>query len=191
MSRSGGVPGGLHDAAHAGTLFVGRAPELASFETQLTRARAGAPAVVVVEGPAGIGKTALVRHALCVADDFQVLMATGDEWESRLDGGIAGRLLAGTDDIVEPGKLRAPQAPGDPFATGVELLELLGQLQRNGSVAIVVDDAQWADTVSVHAVAFAVRRLQRDHVLAVFIARDEPPGLPEVLRRLAEGEHLA
>lgn len=144
--------------------------------------------MVVVEGPAGVGKTALVRRAMGVADDFRVLTATGDEWESCLAGGVVAQLMAGADGAPEPQAFQAPQAAGDPFATGVSLLEVLGQLQRGGPVAVVVDDAQWADTVSLQAMAFALRRLHRDHVLAVFVARDGPPGLPEVLRRLADGE---
>ena len=183
-----GELGSVRGTAGGSTLFVGRAPELASFAFQVSRARGGVPAVVVVEGPAGIGKTALVRQALAGAADFQVLAATAEEWESRLAGGVVAQLMAGADDALARQEQRDQEISADPFTTGVELLELLGRLQRHGPVALVVDDAQWADTVSVQAVAFALRRRHRDCVLAVFVAREEAPGLPETLRRLADGE---
>ena len=40
--------------------FVGRQPELAVLRARLTAALAGQPQVVRIEGPAGIGKTALI-----------------------------------------------------------------------------------------------------------------------------------
>ncbi|HEV7760896.1 MAG TPA: BTAD domain-containing putative transcriptional regulator [Acidimicrobiales bacterium] len=49
------APGGPHGA------LVGRAAELAWLDAHAERARQGQPALVIVEGEAGIGKTALVR----------------------------------------------------------------------------------------------------------------------------------
>jgi hypothetical protein len=45
----------------------------------LDRARAGAPTVLVIEGEAGIGKTALLTELVAQARDFQVLRADGLE----------------------------------------------------------------------------------------------------------------
>ena len=51
----------------------------------LDRARDGDPSIVVVEGEAGIGKTAFVRRCLTYAEDFVVLTASADESERNLD----------------------------------------------------------------------------------------------------------
>ena len=45
-------------------MFVGRTRSLALLADDRAQARAGVPARVLVEGSAGIGKTALVRHFL-------------------------------------------------------------------------------------------------------------------------------
>jgi eukaryotic-like serine/threonine-protein kinase len=46
------------------THFVGREPELAQLAAALSESRAGRPRVVLVHGPSGIGKSALVGHFL-------------------------------------------------------------------------------------------------------------------------------
>lgn len=165
-------------------LFVGRSLEVSTVAAQLDKARSGSPAIVVIEGPAGMGKTALVREVLRLASDFRVLAASADECESRLPGGVISQLMP------EGGQDRggAGLGPGDPFAIGGKLLDLLGCLQNEAPVVLVVDDVQWADTLSVQALAFALRRLQSDQVAALFVARQEPPGLPDIIRRLAAGE---
>ena len=161
---------------------------MASVASQLDKVRAGAPAAVVVEGPAGIGKTALVRRMLGASTDFQVLNATGDEGEMNLVGGIVAQLAASAYRLQVPQAEDSSDALPDAFAAGVALVDLLGRVQAKGPVTVVVDDVHWADAFSVQALAFALRRLRNDHVLAVFTTRDGSPGLPEALRRLADRE---
>ncbi|MGH9262930.1 MAG: ATP-binding protein, partial [Acidimicrobiales bacterium] len=62
--------------------IVGRDPEIARLRGALDAARAGRPAVALVVGPPGIGKTALWRTVLDPqagggADDGVVVTATG------------------------------------------------------------------------------------------------------------------
>lgn len=181
-------PGATERTARAHTPFVGRVPELATVVGQVEQARAASPAVVVVEGPPGMGKTTLVQRVFEGAPDLQVMTAAAEEWEARLPGGVATQLLAAADEPRDPLRPRLAEAALDPYALGVELLEVLGRRQEQGPVAVVVDDAQWADTLSVQGLAFALRRLRTDQVVAVFAARDGSPGLPDGLRRLAGGE---
>jgi DNA-binding CsgD family transcriptional regulator len=77
----------------------------------------------------------------------------------------------------------------DPLACGVALVELLGLAQgSDGVAAVVVDDFQWVDSASVVALAFALRRLNSDRILAVFAGREEvTPEAP--LGRLITGPH--
>ena len=69
-----GVPGGCG-------LLIGREGELGCIEELLGRARSGCGAVAVLEGPAGIGKTALLAEAARQAGGygFSVLRAAGGE----------------------------------------------------------------------------------------------------------------
>lgn len=48
-------------------VFVGRGPELAALVAALESAIAGEPAVVLVGGEAGVGKTRLVEEAAALA----------------------------------------------------------------------------------------------------------------------------
>src|SRR5205807_10072851 len=77
----------------------------------------------------------------------------------------------------------------DPVATGAAFVELLGNVQDRGPVAVVVDDAQWADRPSLLALLFALRRLQSDRVLCVIAVREnELHRLPEGMLRLGTDE---
>src|SRR3954471_3281712 len=71
-------------------VFVGRRPELEELRAALALARGGRPQVVLVEGAAGIGKTALVERFATEAEDVAVLRASGDRSETDLAFGVAG-----------------------------------------------------------------------------------------------------
>ena len=62
--------------------FVGRVPELERLCGVLTRARQRRPGLVVIEGPEGVGKTALLRQFLRLAGEPCVLFGSGDEAEA-------------------------------------------------------------------------------------------------------------
>src|SRR6266542_3199733 len=83
-------------------LFVGRQPTLASLHRMLNQARAGEPRLVLIEGPAGIGKTTLVRRFLDEAGERRVLRASGEEAEAGLAFGVLDQLgeLQRTDPVV-------------------------------------------------------------------------------------------
>ena len=169
--------------------FVGREPQLDALADALARARAGHPTVVLLQGEAGIGKSRLLRQAIAevTLSDAVVLRATGDEAEAALHLGVISQLLAGVAPLP-PALAGLSRDPGElnPLAAGVELLDLLGDLQK-GLVVVAVDDAHWADSASLHALAFCLRRLGTDRVLAVFAARrEELDRLPRGLTELAQ-----
>ncbi len=90
--------------------------------------------------------------------------------------GVVGQLLAGLPEpLPEPLSAVATETgpSSDPLTVGAGLVELLGVLQDKGPVVVVIDDAHWADMPSLHAVAFALRRLRVDRVLGLISARDE------------------
>ncbi|MEW9551396.1 AAA family ATPase [Nonomuraea sp. NPDC050783] len=167
--------------------FVGRSRELAVLHAQLVRAGEGRSGLVVLEGPAGIGKTALAGEFLSAIENALVLDVSGEEGEAELPYGVLGQLAPQVDPLPEPlARLAAPGAGcPDPLAVGAALLELLGRVQRGTPVVMAVDGAGWADLPSLHALTFALRRLRTDRVLALLIVREsDDPRLPEGLRRL-------
>ncbi|WP_420123263.1 AAA family ATPase [Nakamurella sp.] len=175
--------------------FVGRSAELGVLRAALADAAAGRPRVVSIEGPSGIGKTALLDALLAdVAGDpaVVVLRASGDQDERLIAYGLLGqlahsadtpsaRLLLGTDPAADGERLV------DPIRMGARWLEFLDSL-AGAVVVLAVDDAHWADRPSLQAVVFALRRLVADRVLAVFTVRtDDAVHLPDSLTRLTAG----
>nr|WP_221379223.1 LuxR family transcriptional regulator [Actinoplanes polyasparticus] len=169
------------------TLFVGRATESERLRTCADEVRGGTSRLVVVEGEAGIGKTALLRSFSASLDDFTVLRATADSSEIDLPYGVIGQLTrgAGRAALDDFPLLTAPAAGTGPHVIGGQLLLLLGELQQPGRpVAMIVDDLHWADRQSTRALGFVLRRLWSDHVLTVLATRPAGVSADESLDRL-------
>ena len=169
--------------------FVGRQPELAVLRARLTDALAGRPQIVQIQGPAGIGKTALLDQFLTeiagigdVPPAPVVIRASGEETEELLAYGVVEQLAR---SIVHP---TAPEPLSDPVTIGARLLEFLDQFEGS-PVVLALDDAHWADRPSLQALIFALRRLAADQVLTIIAAREESVAdLPDSLRRLVTGQ---
>ena len=71
-------------AAHRAPGFLGRAREGEVLDQLLANVRRGHSAVLVVRGEAGIGKTALLRHAVGQASGFRIAQVAGVEAEMEL-----------------------------------------------------------------------------------------------------------
>src|SRR5579863_3110939 len=113
--------------------FVGRRAELREISARAVLAASGRQQVVVIEGPPGIGKTALARRALALMPGFQQLgadCARGSAADQL--AGQAWRTLG-----REPGTSRGELAPA--------LHEMLG---RGHQVAMALDNAQFIDAGS-------------------------------------------
>ncbi len=166
--------------------FVGRQAELTQITEVMTRVRQGQPWLVTIEGESGIGKTALVRHWVASLTEARVLSARADLAESDLEYGIVEQLVRGVEDAV---LARYPLLTGDvakssAVGVGGQLLGVVGDLQVDGTVVLVIDDVQWADRRSVEALSFMLRRLSVDPVLMVAVVRGERDQLDDVTRRM-------
>lgn len=178
---------GAH-ASQAPSAFVGRRAELQLLHDAWDAVRDGAPAVVLVHGTPGSGKTWLVRQFLHEATVERLLGAAGDPDESRLAWSTLhqmasraspslGKLGEGLRSLL--GRL---DAAADPMLVASALLEVVDQSE--GPLAIVIDDAQWADDASLSALRFVLRRLGADPVLCVLVVRgDGGPLASEPWRR--------
>ena len=70
---------------------------------------------------------------------------------------------------------------------GRQILAALVRSSAAGPMAVVVDDAHWADVDSLRALLFALRRLAAHPVLTILVVPPDDARLPTGLERLAEG----
>jgi DNA-binding CsgD family transcriptional regulator/tetratricopeptide (TPR) repeat protein len=184
------------------TTLYGRHREIRSLESLLGAVRGGRSAVLVLRGPAGIGKSALLEHAVERAADFQVTRTAGVQSEMELPLAGLQQLCAPMLDRLE--RLPPPQrdalgtafglvaghAP-DRFFVALAVLALVSEAADERPLLCVVDDAQWLDAASAQTLAFVARRLDAESVAMLFAIREprEPlTGLPElVIEGLPEG----
>lgn len=149
---------------------VGRQRELAELERLLASAREGDPQLVFVEGPAGIGKTALVEHLLD-RHELTAQRATGMLWEQTVRFGVV-------DQLLQTGPSAAVPPDGTPVRAAERLLDRWAEAPPD---AVVVDDAHHADIASLQALLSAYRRMTDHRLLLVLVARDDL--MPRELRR--------
>jgi DNA-binding CsgD family transcriptional regulator len=192
----------MNQAAATGQLLE-RSEELARIESALAEARSGRGRFVVVEGPAGIGKTALLAATRAAAADggMRVLRSRGTELERDFAFGVVRQLfeppLAEASeleraDLLEAAAGRAagllglpgaPPADGPP-ASGVDpsfavlhgLYWLCANLAAVGPLCVVVDDAHWADAASLRYLGFLLTRLEELDVALVVATRPREAG---------------
>jgi DNA-binding CsgD family transcriptional regulator len=168
-------------------VFVGRAAELARVAEVSARVGAGQPWLVAVEGDPGVGKTALARRCLAGAGEagLRVLPARADRAEADLDFGLVDQLLRAAGVGFELAGLADGAGPAvSSFAVGARLLEVVGEQQAGGPVAIFIDDLQWADRKSVEALTFMLRRLSVDPMLVIVTYRGPGDCLDESAQRM-------
>src|SRR3954454_11976115 len=181
-------------AGITGERLLGREREREVLDRLLAAARGGHGGVLVTAGEPGVGKTALLEHAVGAAQEFRLLRTAGVEGEMELPYAALQQLWAPISDLMEalpaPQRealavafgLSAGQAP-DPLLVGLAMLGLLSEAAEERPLLCVVDDAQWLDRASARALAFVARRLLAERIALVFGGRepgDLLAGLPEL-----------
>ena len=150
--------------------FRGRSKECAVLDRLLDDAREGRSAALVIRGDAGVGKTALIRHAARQASGFRLARIGGVESEMELPYAGLHQLCAPMLDRLDA--LPQPQADalcvafglasGDPpgrFLVGLATLSLVAATAQEEPLLCLVDDFQWLDDASVQVLGFVARRL--------------------------------
>ncbi|MFI1335149.1 ATP-binding protein [Streptomyces sp. NPDC020845] len=177
-----------------------RGAELARISGALRTAREGGPSLVLLTGPLGIGRSALLQRlaarAVNEAEDVRVLRANAAPVEQdfafgvvrqlfdSLLAGAAGELserwtresacfanLALADEDMPAGD--RPTAAYEPALSG--LLSLLESVSADGPLLILVDDLQWVDTPSLCWLAYLAKRLRGLRAVVVCTLRDGEP----------------
>ena len=165
--------------------FVGRAAETALLDHHFDLARDGQGQLVLVVGPSGIGKTALIRHALR-RWDARTVWVSGDPSEVTLAGGVLDQLAS---QLGVPGVFDveiSESSAASPLGAGKILLDAIGAGSIGSPLVVVVDDANWADDLSLKALTFAFRRLHSSPVLGIVVTRpDAAVHLPSGLSNAA------
>lgn len=141
---------------------VGRDRQLTELRGRFEATSARGAAVVCLLGPAGIGKTALLHH-LGDALGTKAYAAEAKDWETGTAGGVLRQLLQDTP-------------PADPVAAADWLADRLGD---GTPVLITVDDAEYADPVSLRALSSVVRHHRALPLLVVLAATTATPPLSE------------
>jgi AAA ATPase domain len=106
--------------------FVGRQGEIKALQVELAAARSGHPRLVLVEGPAGMGKTAVLDHFLANVSDLTVLRATGEQWEAFVAFGIVDQLMrtAGVSNARLLASRDRSLPAEEPVGVGARILEV-------------------------------------------------------------------
>ncbi|WP_326731518.1 helix-turn-helix transcriptional regulator [Streptomyces phaeochromogenes] len=162
----------MDDRSEQHERLIGRVGEVAALTRAIDAACAGHPSLLLVEGGAGIGKTALVEHALRTRQAVPapvVLRVVGVSWESGLPLGIAEQLVRDQD----PQPAQRSDVPRELLETGRLLHRQWSAQQASSPVVVIVDDAHWADVESLRAIRSAIRRMSDERVLVVLVARSE------------------
>ena len=185
----------------------------------MTRAQGGHGSLLVVEGPSGIGKSALIGavRAVSEAAGTRTLRARGGELErdfafgvvrqllepalseaparSRDDllqgpAGVAGRLLGLPGALPEGGEGQVA-APDASFTVLHGLYWLCANLAGDRPLVVTVDDAHWADAPSLRFLAFLLPRLEELPLALVVATRPEAEGAAAPLLGLLLADPLA
>jgi DNA-binding CsgD family transcriptional regulator len=185
-----------------------RERELDSLVGLIGSASAGSGSAALIEGEAGIGKTALAAAAAEAAANagMTVLSARGGELESEFAWGVVrqlfdatvaraparerSRLLGGAADLARPALgIEAAESPVDvSYATLHGLYWLTANVADTGPVLLAIDDVHWADTPSLRFVAHLLPRLSDLPILLLLASRPpiaEPASGAELLARIA------
>ncbi|WP_433025782.1 ATP-binding protein [Actinomycetospora sp. CA-053990] len=172
------------------TELLGREPEQDRIARLLGGDGGGA---LVVCGPPGIGKSALLAWAERAASGRRVLRATGTVAELGLPYAglhqLLRPLLDGRSGLPAGRALdaafgRIPGSHPDLYAVAMSALELLAAAAAAQPVLVLADDVQWMDPASQQALAFLARRTASDPVVLLATHRDDGPG-PMLDRSLA------
>jgi DNA-binding CsgD family transcriptional regulator len=182
--------------------LVGREAEDAQGVELLARVATG-PAALVLQGEAGIGKSALWSAIADRAREggFTVLAARPVETETAFSYAALSELLQGVlPDLtgwlppiqrraLDVALLRTPpltDETADPHVVAAAVAATVRALARERPVLIAVDDVPWLDPPTRRVLEFVVRRLDNLPVAVLLAARADSPtpaplGLTEAL----------
>ena len=163
----------------AEAMLIERTLELDVLGNAVTRLAEGEGAIVVLEAPAGLGKTALLDHAAQQATraGCRVRRAAPGPLERHFAFGVVRALLEAPLRDASGERARAPargrggpgrraaarrgraRRPTRRWRSPTACCGCAPRWPRRRPLALVVDDAQWADRASLEVLAYLARRI--------------------------------
>jgi DNA-binding CsgD family transcriptional regulator len=202
--------GPTRPGARTGRLLE-RERELEVLRAALAGAPDGTAGLVLVEGPAGIGKSRLLAEARALADEHGLCVrsARGSELERDFPFGVVrqlfesqlvdenqrSELLSGAASAAAPVFGHGERGPGEADSEGTfavlhGLFWLTVNLCTERALVLVVDDVHWCDTASLRFLAYLARRLEGLPVVLVASMRSsEPEADQAILEELTSEPH--
>ena len=177
-------------------VLIERETEMSVLSELVDDALSGHGGAVLIDGEPGIGKTRLLAFARARAKDAGavVLFATADEPDAAVPLGIARALLWRAARAVEPdgpaslgvralaGALAEPAGPGSRGDEVVHALWwLIVELCDRGPLVLALDDAHWADELTVKLLRLTARRASELPLAMVVAARQAARGGPHAV----------
>ncbi|HYL72178.1 MAG TPA: ATP-binding protein, partial [Candidatus Dormibacteraeota bacterium] len=178
-------------------VLVGRESELAQLDGAVDAAQHGRGGVLFVTGPAGVGKSRLVAEAIARAGARHIATIAGRCVPSAtpvpyrplaeaLLGAPQSALLRDTRELApyraalswmvpawrDP---TTPLAPESPVVVAEALVRTLEAMAAHAAVVLLVEDAQWSDPETLHAVEYLADHAHTTHVLCLCTLRDDEP----------------
>lgn len=194
--------------ATVGADLLERDVECGQLERLVDGVASGSGATLVIEGPAGIGKTRLLEAAGVAARSASlgVVRARPSELERALGWGVVRELfeprlrvlsdaehdavLAGAARLALPvlgdaGGVSLPAGADGLAAAFHGLYWLTANLAELGGLVFLVDDAHWADEPSLRWLGYMASRVADLPVALVLAARPAEPGAAHGIESLA------
>lgn len=198
-------------ARPSGQRLFERERALRHLDEAVETALGGAGSALLFEGPAGIGKTALLREAESCALDkgLRILGARATESESSFGWGVVTAMFRPAVRAAPPEQVfdgaaglarslfEPPASPAAPFPDPFPLLHglywLTVNLAERTPLAMIVDDAQWSDPESLQFLHYLLGRVE-GVPLALFISARErepvPAATTDLIARLGERDRV-
>ncbi|MEQ9398311.1 MAG: AAA family ATPase [Longimicrobiales bacterium] len=174
--------------------FVGRGGAVDRLRAADRSARSGRPRTVVIEGPAGIGKTRLVTEYLRGGPPAEwvlarvkltegdrtlpwgflaelVRMLAGERGASGVSA-VSARVLAALSPSLAPalGVTEAPPLP-EKAAVADAVYDLVDAVAGESGLVLWVDDCQWCDGESLEVLLRVLRMVGSGRILALLACR--------------------
>ncbi|MER7680173.1 AAA family ATPase [Streptomyces sp. NPDC096934] len=163
--------GGQGDQGGSGPRLRGRDREITAVREALDTVRGGRGACVVMEGAPGVGKSRLLAELDGTArrSGFDVVSVRADELDQYAAGAGLQSALQSSD-----GSHRAAAATDDQRLWLLDsITDALEDRAQHAPVAVLVDDAQWADPATLFVLRTLPGRLAASRILWVLAVRSD------------------
>ena len=190
-----------------------RTSELEMLADAVAAARDGRASALVIEGDAGVGKSALLEAATQIAEreELTVLRARGGSLERTLGWGVARQLfealivraapatrralLRGSAALAAPllgvaDAINEPQGSTHDSQLEHGLYWLTSNLTERTPLALLIDDAHWCDDTTLGWWLYLLRRTEGLPLLMIIGTRSGEPGAPTALLDLIAAEPI-